>query len=117
MYKTSGIHSDLMEIKSEIIKEKNTQELDKLRRENYKYKNIISDLVKLNRDILNEILSKHYTYCLPLTKVELKPYTNYEFERDFMQVVNIPLNNIIIRNFNYDLDKIYFEYREVTNGE
>ena len=111
MYEQTGIHSDLQQIKNELIKDNHCKEIEDLKYKNHKLNCIIGDLIRLNKDILHEIISKHYMYALPVTEVELKPYTSKTFESNFLEIVNIPLNDIVINNFNIQLNQILSKYK------
>lgn len=114
MYETSGIHSDLMEIKNSINQThiEDTENVISLKKQIYKCENIINDLLSLNKKILSEIVSKNNSYALPISNVDAKWYTNKELPSDFLEVVHIPLNKIIVDKFNSELKIIERKYKE-----
>ena len=110
MYQYSGIHSDLQEIKNEIKKGSKEDKIEKLERENFKLKMQVSDLMNVNRKILREIISKHYMFAVPITKADVRMYTNEDIESFECKVVNIPLDKKVIEMFNVELFNIINKY-------
>ena len=106
-----NIHEELKRINNNL---ENTHEakarrsIADLNEEIYMLREKVDKLYKLNKDILNEIISKNYNFCILLEKSEVQKYTNKDLKYYEPQMLTIPVDRIVIDRFYKKLLELFY---------